>query len=314
MGPSLAEEWLQVEEKIGYRPRLTGDVLDMREQYKALSGQGIASKVNKVSVENKYITPYLLIRLYTPTEKGTDLRPVGVYFHGGGFCCGDLDSEDGFCSILAERFCCIVASVNYRLAPEHKSPVQLEDAVEAWTWAYENAPILGGDRTKYFTIGQSAGGTLALATVNRLIALGRKSEAKGVAALVPFVIHPQNVPLSYADKYTSFHECADGPVNTASAMNIFFEAAETNPNDPDIFLIHSEHLDNFPPTYIAVCEADPLRDDGIILREVLKRAGIPVKLDHFKSLPHVFWAFDCPAPSGDFLGDVMSGISFIMGQ
>jgi len=60
--------------------------------------------------------------------------PVGLYFHGGGFCCGDLDSEDTFCREFAERLPCIVVSVDYRLAPEHKAPAQVDDALEAWDW------------------------------------------------------------------------------------------------------------------------------------------------------------------------------------
>jgi versiconal hemiacetal acetate esterase len=60
--------------------------------------------------------------------------PVGLYFHGGGFCCGDLDSEDTFCRELAERLPCVVVSVDYRLAPEHKAPAQVDDALEAWDW------------------------------------------------------------------------------------------------------------------------------------------------------------------------------------
>lgn len=77
-----------------------------------------------------------MLRTYTPTdtEEESNSLPVGLYFHGGGFCCGDLDSEDTFCRDLAERLSCIVVSVDYRLAPEHKAPAQLDDALEAWNW------------------------------------------------------------------------------------------------------------------------------------------------------------------------------------
>jgi versiconal hemiacetal acetate esterase len=86
--------------------------------------------------EDRKVNAKLTVRTYTPTAgpAGSNLLPVGLYFHGGGFCCGDLESEDTFCRLLAERLPCIVISVGYRLAPEHKAPAQLDDALEAWNW------------------------------------------------------------------------------------------------------------------------------------------------------------------------------------
>jgi versiconal hemiacetal acetate esterase len=87
-------------------------------------------------IEDIKVNAKLTVRTYTPTASpaGSNPLPVGVYFHGGGFCCGDLESEDTFCRLLAERLPCIVISVGYRLAPEHKAPTQLDDALEAWNW------------------------------------------------------------------------------------------------------------------------------------------------------------------------------------
>lgn len=87
--------------------------------------------------EDVTITEYLAVRTYTPDVTAKDkhhLLPVGIYFHGGGWCCGDLDSEDNFCRMLAKALPLIVVSVSYRLAPEHKAPAQVRDAVDAWTW------------------------------------------------------------------------------------------------------------------------------------------------------------------------------------
>lgn len=88
-------------------------------------------------VEDVAITKHLAVRTYTPDVTAKDkhhLLPVGIYFHGGGWCCGDLDSEDNFCRMLAKALPLIVVSVSYRLAPEHKAPAQVRDAVDAWTW------------------------------------------------------------------------------------------------------------------------------------------------------------------------------------
>jgi versiconal hemiacetal acetate esterase len=87
--------------------------------------------------------------------------------------------------------------------------------------AIGNASKLGGDPNRYFTIGQSAGGNLALATAHLLIEQGRRSEIKGVAALVPLTVHHENVPPHHTDSHRSHQECADGPVNTAHAMATF---------------------------------------------------------------------------------------------
>lgn len=87
--------------------------------------------------EDVVLSPHLTVRTYFPPTASTDaqqLLPVGVYFHGGGWCCGDLDCEDNFCRMLAKTLPAVVISVSYRLAPEHKAPAQVQDAVDAWTW------------------------------------------------------------------------------------------------------------------------------------------------------------------------------------
>jgi Esterase/lipase len=88
-----------------------------------------------IHTEDISISPHLAARVYHPVKsEGSQPLPVGVYFHGGGWCCGDLDTEDPFCQLIAEHLPCIIVSVEYRLAPEHKSPTQLEDALEGWSW------------------------------------------------------------------------------------------------------------------------------------------------------------------------------------
>ncbi|KAL2839404.1 lipase/esterase-like protein [Aspergillus pseudoustus] len=313
MDSLISESWLTVENAIGQRPQLTGDVFAMRSQYKALADRANATRTisQSINVEDIKVNAKLTVRTYTPAAgvAASNQLPVGLYFHGGGFCCGDLDSEDTFCRLLAEGVPCIVISVGYRLAPEHKAPAQLDDALEAWNWAYNNASSLNGDCGRFFTIGQSAGGNLALAVARRLIVLGRKHEVKGTAAIAPFVVHPDGVPLRYKNQYRSFDELGDGPINTKQAMTQFYEAIQAPPSDPEVYVLNAEaDLRQFPPTYLAVCGIDPLRDDGLIIHDALKTAGVSVKLDFYQGLPHVFWAFECPPPSGDFVADVSAGV------
>ncbi|KAJ5939052.1 hypothetical protein N7466_002186 [Penicillium verhagenii] len=312
---ALSQSWVdQIEQALGQRPQFSGDALAMREQYKALANQINASHKRSLDlkIEDVPITEYLAARVYTPPRKDEQLLPVGVYFHGGGWCCGDVETEDGICQLLSENVPCIIVSLEYRRAPEHKSPVPLQDVLEGWTWAWNNASMLNGDRARYFAIGQSAGGHLALALVNKLVALDRKIEIRGVAALAPITTHPAGVPSKYKDKYQSFTDCADAPLNTAFAMNTFFDAVGASPEDPDFFIINSGHIKDFPPTYLVVCDIDPIRDDGLVMHSLLKEAGVPTKLDYYIGLPHVFWALDCKPPSGNFLSDVLKGINFFM--
>jgi Esterase/lipase len=88
--------------------------------------------------------------------------------------------------------------------------------------AFRNASKLNGDSQRYFVVGQSAGGHLALALANKLVSLDRQGEVCGIAALVPIVAHPVHIPTEYVDKYRSFNDCANAPMNTAHAMNEFF--------------------------------------------------------------------------------------------
>ncbi|KAJ5387424.1 hypothetical protein N7509_009965 [Penicillium cosmopolitanum] len=297
MEPPLSPTWLQIEQAIGKRPQFTGNTLSMRQQYKAFAGQANSSCTESANlrIEDISISPHLAARAYHPVKsEGSQPLPVGVYFHGGGWCCGDLDTEDPFCQLIAEHLPCIIVSVEYRLEPEHKSPTQLEDGLEGWSWAFRNASKLNGDSQRYFVVGQSAGVHLALALANKLVSLDRQGEVRGIAALVPIVALPLHIPTEYL----------------VHAMNELFDSVGASPQDPDFFIINSSYLNRFPATYLAICDVDPIRDDGLIIHDALNKAGVPTKINHYVGLPHVFWALDCPAPSGNFLGDVLDGINF----
>ncbi|OQE10586.1 hypothetical protein PENFLA_c087G01479 [Penicillium flavigenum] len=102
MEPPLSPTWLQIEQTIGQRPQFTGDALSMRQQYKSFADQANSSctKSANLSIEDIKISPHLTARVYRPVKsEGSQPLPVGVYFHGGGWCCGDLDTEDPFCQL-----------------------------------------------------------------------------------------------------------------------------------------------------------------------------------------------------------------------
>lgn len=143
--------------------------------------------------------------------------------------------------------------------------------------ALKNASSLGGDPSKLFTIGTSAGAGLALSIANQFAKTtpaDGKNPVRGIVALAPISLHPDHVPAEYQAMYTAYTENAvDVPVVDRSSMVAFYEACNAAPTDPDIFTALSPHLAKFPPTYIVTCETDPLRDDGTVIEAALKKAG-----------------------------------------
>lgn len=215
-----------------------------------------------------------------PTEL-TRIQAYNVPAHGGGFMFGDLDSEDPFCRVVSERTKTAVINVDYRLSPEHKWPVQLNDTLTVYKWALANAARYNLDPNRFYTIGGSAGGLLALATANQIIRDPQlKSSLKGIAALVPATTHWNNIPSSYKSMHKSFKENARYvPVNDKESLEIFYREVGLDPRDSSCFTILAEDQHkNFPPTYFVSCEYDPLRDDAFVMEEALNEAGVRTKV------------------------------------
>jgi versiconal hemiacetal acetate esterase len=181
------------------------------------------------------------------------------------------------------------------------------------TKAWNNAKSIGGDQSKVFTIGASAGGGLALTVADQMIKANKGSQVQGVVAMVPVAAHPESIPSEYKDQYTAYDENGSGvPVIDAESMRIFFEAAGANYHDEKVFVTLSKNLAKFPPTYIATCGKDPLRDDGNVLHAMLKQAGVKTKLDFYAGLPHYFWIFPDIKSRERFLGNVVKGAQWIL--
>ncbi|TGO69961.1 hypothetical protein BOTNAR_0005g00430 [Botryotinia narcissicola] len=271
-------EWLEVEKALGTRPVPVGDAPSIKKQFNDLVAELNSQRPPPdTSVQTRDTSADgVPVRIYTPPNATQDDElHLGVYYHGGGYCGGSLDSEDMWCRYIAKNVPCVLVSVDYRLGPEHKFPAMLDDSVKAFEWAYKHASELNSSQSKLFTIGASAGGGLALTVAHDLVAAGKRSQIKGIVAMVPIAAHPSSVPAAYKDHYKSYEENASGiPVNNADNMNTFFGGIDANPEDPRIFVTLSKHLDEFPPTYITTCGKDPLRDDGTVLEMMLKDKGI----------------------------------------
>lgn len=317
---SYAESWLELEKSLGGRMVLGGTPEEIRAQNDQLvqllipqlppPSDAVESKDGEVD-GIKY-------RLYTPKEASKQgPLPVGVWTHGGGWMTGDLNADDLLCRIVAEHVPSIIVSVDYRLSPEYKVPTQLQDTLKVYRWAHQNASSFGGDPNKFYTIGGSAGGALALEVANQLVKDPSKRDAiKGIAAVVPCTLHWDYVPAEYQSIFKAYEDNKEGvPLIDKNSMKIFYEHAGVDPKDSDIFTaLATDNHKNFPPTYFVSCEKDPLRDDAYVMEAALKKAGVPTKHDHYKGLPHYFWIFPSVPEGQQFVGNLIGGVKWLISQ
>jgi acetyl esterase len=237
---------------------------------------------NKVEARDVAISGTLAARLYTP-PRGSETLPVLVYLHGGGWVAGSIATHDPFCRLLSEAAGVIIASVEYRLAPEHPHPAALEDALAAVHWAASNAAQWGGDTARLALGGDSAGAHLAAVAANRLCARPGAPALSALLLLYPVTDHPSANHLSYTEN-------AAGYGLEANVMRWMWEqyAPGASPDDPDVSPLRVHNLPPLPPALVATAEYDVLRDDGIAYAEKLGAAGVAVTQMHAPDMHHNF--------------------------
>ncbi|MSQ71548.1 MAG: alpha/beta hydrolase [Betaproteobacteria bacterium] len=222
-------------------------------------------------------------RIYRPLGSTPDeLLPAIVYFHGGGWVYGDLDSHDAACRALANQSRAAVLSIAYRLAPEHKFPAAFDDAVAAVHWAARESAALGIDRDRLVVAGDSAGGNLAAAAA---LALRGDSEVTLAMQLLfyPALDHRMDTPshAAFARGYLLEREsllwCRDHYLRGAD------DIADWRASP----LLAPDHR-GLPATYIITAGFDPLRDDGAAYAERLSAAEVTVTYECFEGLVHGF--------------------------
>ncbi|WP_273835362.1 alpha/beta hydrolase [Guptibacillus sedimenti] len=236
------------------------------------------------SVERRIGSHQIPIRIYQP-ECFHNL-PVFIYMHGGGWVFGSLDSCESFCQYIAEKCRCIVVSVGYRLAPEHKYPAALMDTIDAVLWTVEHISSFGGDINKLSIGGESSGGNLAAAAC---IALHQK-----VAIHHQFLINPVT---NYAFDSPSYLE--DYQFNlTAEKMKWFWHHYLKSSNDgkepfASPLQVDDEIAAKLPQALIITVEYDPLRSEGESYANKLKQNGVTVTHLHYEKLVHSFINMIC---------------------
>jgi len=221
------------------------------------------------------------VRIYTP--EGSGPFPVTVYFHGGGFVVGNLDTQDMIARSFAAGAESVVVSVDYRLAPEHKFPAAFDDCWAAVQWAAAHAAELGGDPARIGVAGDSAGGVIA----NACALLAQQAGGPKLSVVINWYgpgIHP--IP-----EEGSALEFANGPVLRLDDAHYFWELHINDESDYDDMrasAIKAKSHAGLPPHYIAAAECDPIRDAVEMYEPVLKNAGVEVECKRYPGMVHGF--------------------------
>jgi acetyl esterase len=230
------------------------------------------------------------VRIYAPEGRGP--LPVLVFFHGGGWVICNLETHDGLCRQLANAVGCMVVSVDYRLAPEHRFPAAAEDAYAATRWVADNAAAIGADPARVAVGGDSAGGNLTAVTA--LMARDRGGPGLVFQLIVyPVTDAPGGTP--------SYRENAEGYFLTADQMHWYwghYMGSETGRRDPYACPLRAPDLRNLPPALVITAEFDPLRDEGEAYAARMREAGVAVKLSRYDGMVHAFFSMAAVVDKG----------------
>lgn len=223
------------------------------------------------------------IRQYAPRPHGwAQPMPALLYFHGGGFTIGSVDTHDRVCRMLAADADCLVFSVDYWLAPEHPFPAAVDDAFDSLHWLLAEAGALGVDAARIAVGGDSAGGTLAAATAIH-------ARDRGLPLALQMLIYPGTAGGQGTE---SHRRLARGYLLDADVIRWFFDNYVRSPAERDDWRfapLNAPSLARLAPAWIALAEYDPLVDEGLDYAERLRTAGVPVDCTVYEGMIHAFF-------------------------
>ncbi len=255
--------------------------------------QGELAQVGKI--DNRIISSSetnIPVRIYYPLET-MENYPALVYFHGGGWVIGSIDTHENICRALTNQANCVTISVDYRLAPEHKFPAAVEDCYAAVQYVYDHAEDFQVDRTKIAVGGDSAGGNLAAVVTN----LAKDKNTPPICFQLLF--YPSTNPGGEAT--TSMLENADGYFLEKGTMEWFrdcyFNSEEDKTNPLANPALHGDFA-GLPPTLIITAEYDPLRDESEDYAKKLAEAGVEVECLRYDGTIHGFVSMEAVIPKG----------------
>ena len=228
----------------------------------------------------------MVVRTYRPENAGDGALPLLVFFHGGGHVIGSLDSHDEVARVLCAGAGCLVASVDYRMGPEHKFPAAVDDAFAATQWLAANAALIGADPNAVAVGGDSAGANIAA-----VVALMAR-DAGGPALVAQHLVYPV---ADYACQSPSYKAYAvgHGPL-TEAGMLWFQEHYLRGPEDFEDWRaspLKAPDLSDLPPALVITAECDVLHDEGVALAEAMAAAGTPVDHVDWPGMIHGFFSF-----------------------
>lgn len=283
----------KVLEAVPFQLTMDGGPQAARERFRALPRREVHQQLR---VEDRAIEG-VGVRIYWPSEPA-EKPPVVLFFHGGGWVVGDLDTYDGTAREHAVSIGAVVVSVDYRLAPEHPYPAAVEDVWAVTRWVAAHTDELGADPGRIAVAGDSAGGNLA--AVVALLARDAGLDLRAQLLWYPATTWDTSLP--------SFTENADAPILGRGAVGGFSKlyAGDIDLSDPPATLVpaRADSLAGVAPAYIAVAGYDPLRDDGVRYAELLAAAGVPVQVHNAETLVHGYLGYHGVVPAATEAADL----------
>ncbi len=279
-------------------------------EYRAISEQNMMFSLEKEEVSQVHDVQIpvdegeIMARIYIP--EGNGAYPVFLFYHGGGWMLGSVDSYDGMARMIANASGAIVVSVDYRLAPEHRFPVATEDCYQSLIWTKEHIEEYGGRQDCIIVGGDSAGGNLA--AVVTLMA----KERGGPSITGQVLIYPAT---SFTVSTPSMRENAKGYFLTKDMMNwlAYHYIHDEDRSSPYASPLIAEDVSGLPEAFVMTAEFDPLRDEGRLYADKLTAGGVSVQYKEYKGMIHGFVSMAAVIDQGkkaiSHIGEVIKGMA-----